>query len=67
MPWNSANIIGLLVGFCLLTLVLVANQIFQRERAALAPRLIRSRVVYAIDGMSAAASGVRNLPFIVLS
>jgi hypothetical protein len=92
MPWNSANIIGLFVGFVLLTLALVASQIFQGERAALAPRLIRSRVVYgvcvfvffqsganflftyylpiyfqAIDGMSAAASGVRNLPFIVLS
>ncbi|OQE34804.1 hypothetical protein PENCOP_c015G07905 [Penicillium coprophilum] len=92
MPWNSANVIGLLVGFGLLTLALVASQFLQGERAALAPRLIRPRVIYgvcvfvffqsganflftyylpiyfqAIDGMSAAASGIRNLPFIVLS
>lgn len=92
MLWHSANIIGLLVGCGVLTIALVASQMLQGERAALAPRLIRSRAVYgvcvfvffqsganflftyylpiyfqAIDGMSAAASGVRNLPFIVLS
>ncbi|KAJ6028407.1 hypothetical protein N7540_003983 [Penicillium herquei] len=92
MSWKSANIIGLLIGFVLLALAMAASQFIQGERAALAPRLIRSRLVYgvslfvffqsganflftyylpiyfqAIDGMDAAASGIRNLPFIVLS
>jgi hypothetical protein len=38
--WNSSVVIGLLVGFVLITAVFVAWEIFQKERAMVVPRLV---------------------------
>ncbi|KAL4867995.1 hypothetical protein BDV12DRAFT_186274 [Aspergillus spectabilis] len=90
--WNSADMIGTLVGFGLMSVAFAGMQIWQGEKASLIPRILRRRVIaglsifvffqsganflftyyipiyfQAIGGMSAGASGVRNLPFIVLS
>jgi MFS transporter, DHA2 family, glioxin efflux transporter len=46
-PWNSSTVIGLLVGFILLTITFGTWEFFQGERAAVAPRLIRDRNVWA--------------------
>lgn len=38
--WHSSQVIGLLVGFCVLVLVFVAWEIYQKERAMIVPRLV---------------------------
>jgi MFS family permease len=45
-PWNSSLVIGLLVGFGLMVLALIAIEIWQGERAMLTPRLMRQRTVW---------------------
>lgn len=45
-PWNSGTVIGLLVGFALMLLALIAIEIWQGERAMLTPRLMRQRTVW---------------------
>ncbi|KAJ9484589.1 hypothetical protein VN97_g8774 [Penicillium thymicola] len=37
--WHSSQVIGLLVSFCVLVLVFVAWEIYQKERAMIVPRL----------------------------
>ena len=89
-PWNSSVVIGLLVGFVLLTAAFFAWEWCSEDRAMLPYRLIGKRVylvpsVFAfffsgayfliiyylpiyfqsIDNVSAAMSGVRNLPLIL--
>jgi hypothetical protein len=44
-PWSSSLVIGLLVGFVLIVLALIAIEIWQGERAMLTPRLLRQRTV----------------------
>jgi hypothetical protein len=39
-PWKSSQVIGLLVGFVLLTVVFILWEIFQKERAMIVPRLV---------------------------
>jgi hypothetical protein len=39
-PWSSSVVIGLLVGFVVLSMVFVAWEIFQGERAMVVPRLV---------------------------
>jgi hypothetical protein len=41
--WNSSVVIGLLVGFVLITCVFIAWQVFQGEQAILIPRLMKQR------------------------
>ncbi|KAH9206694.1 hypothetical protein DL95DRAFT_396739 [Leptodontidium sp. 2 PMI_412] len=90
LSWGSSTVIGLLVGFVLLTSLFVGIEILSRERAAIVPRIVKQRIVavccgyvflqsganflftyyipiyfQAIDGASAAESGIRNLPLIV--
>ncbi|KAL4864891.1 hypothetical protein BDV12DRAFT_188618 [Aspergillus spectabilis] len=43
--WNSSVVIGLLVGFVLITAIFVAWEIFQNERAMVVPRLFMKRYV----------------------
>ncbi|VUC32109.1 unnamed protein product [Clonostachys rosea] len=45
-PWNSSKVIGLLVGFGLIVLTFAAWEAFSGERAMIAPRLIKKRVVW---------------------
>lgn len=44
-PWKSGVIIGLLVGFGLLTVVFIGTQIWLGEKATLPPRIISQRTV----------------------
>ncbi|KAL4883823.1 major facilitator superfamily-domain-containing protein [Aspergillus karnatakaensis] len=43
--WKSSEVIGLLVGFVLITAVFVGWEIFQKERAMIVGRLIKKRYV----------------------
>lgn len=45
-PWDSGVIIGLLVGFGVMVLALIAIEIWQGERAMLTPRLLRQRTIW---------------------
>ncbi|KAF5599101.1 major facilitator (MFS1) transporter [Fusarium pseudocircinatum] len=45
-PWNSSVVIGLLVGFILMIVTLIAVESWLGERAMLTPRLIRQRTVW---------------------
>lgn len=89
-PWNSSMVIGLLVGFVLLTIAFFTWECWMGDNAMLPYRLIGQRVylvpsifgfffsgayfliiyylpIYfqSIDNVSAALSGVRNLPLIL--
>lgn len=89
-PWSSSDVIGTLVGFVVILVVFIANEIWMDERALLVPRLMKQKtqalmsmyitfnaagffiLIYylpiyfqAVDGVSAADSGIRNLPFIL--
>lgn len=44
--WNSSVVIGLIVGFIVMTIALVAAEIWQGERAMLTPRIVRKRTVW---------------------
>jgi MFS family permease len=44
-PWNSSLVIGLLVGFVLITGVFVVWERFQGERAIVVPRLFKQRAI----------------------
>ncbi|KAG7409004.1 putative efflux pump gsfJ [Fusarium oxysporum f. sp. rapae] len=44
--WNSSVVIGLLVGFVLMIIALIAIEFWLGERAMLTPRLIRQRTVW---------------------
>ncbi|KAI1177516.1 putative gliotoxin efflux pump [Nemania sp. FL0916] len=43
MAWNSSTIIGLFIGWILLTIVFVANEFWQGERALVVIRLLKKR------------------------
>lgn len=45
-PWNSSKVIGLLVSFALIVLTFAVWEAFSGERAMIAPRLIKKRVVW---------------------
>ncbi|CAH0051604.1 unnamed protein product [Clonostachys solani] len=45
-PWNSSKVIGLLVGFGVIVLTFAVWEAFSGERAMIAPRLIKKRVVW---------------------
>jgi hypothetical protein len=42
-PWNSADVIGTLVGWITLTITFVIIQWWQQERALVVPRIIKQR------------------------
>jgi hypothetical protein len=42
-PWNSSVVIGLLVGFVLITIVFGIVEYIQKDRALLLPRLLKDR------------------------
>lgn len=44
-PWNSSRVIGLFVGFGLLTIVFAAIQFRLKERATIPPRILLNRTV----------------------
>lgn len=43
--WKSADVIGLFVGFFLLTVVFIAVELKSGERAMVVPRILKQRVV----------------------
>ncbi|KAL2844118.1 major facilitator superfamily-domain-containing protein [Aspergillus pseudoustus] len=45
-PWKSSEVIGLLVGFVLITLVFIAWEFYQKERAMIVARLLRKRYIW---------------------
>lgn len=45
-PWDSSPVIGLFIGFGLLSIAFGFLEYFQGERAMITPRLFRDRVVY---------------------
>lgn len=44
--WNSSHIIGLFVGFSLLTIVFISSQLYLGDKGILPPRLFRNRNVF---------------------
>lgn len=46
--WSSADVIGMFVGFALLVLCFIAVQIWQREKASIVPRILKTRVVAGV-------------------
>lgn len=89
-PWNSADVIGTLVGFGLIIIIFIGIEIHLGDRALIVPRLIKQKTMtllalfqvfnsgtflmflyylpiyfQVVSGVSAAQSGVRNLPFIL--
>lgn len=44
-PWHNSKIIGLLVGFGLMTLLFVASQVYLGEKATLPPHILKKRTV----------------------
>ena len=43
--WNSSHIIGLIIGFALISLVFVGWMLYLGEKAIIAPRILRNRTV----------------------
>ncbi|KAJ5158251.1 Major facilitator superfamily domain general substrate transporter [Penicillium coprophilum] len=48
LPWKSGKVIGLLVGFGLLTIALIAWEIYLGEYAMLQPRLFKQRSLWSV-------------------
>lgn len=61
-PWKSSKVIGLLVGFVLILLAFAAWEVFNGERAMVAPRLIKLRSV----GVNSAFSFFLNSGFFTI-
>ncbi|KAB5511534.1 putative efflux pump antibiotic resistance protein [Coniochaeta sp. 2T2.1] len=69
-PWNSSQVIGLLVGFGLLVFVLVGWELWLGDYAMMLPRLYKQRSLsttapFHILGASPIRSGVDNLPLVL--
>ena len=47
--WNSADVIGTLVGFFLLVIAFAGVQIWQGEKASLIPRIFKKRVIAGVS------------------
>lgn len=50
-PWNSATILGLIIGFALLIIVFLLWQWYQGEEASIPIRLFRQKNVYSAVGV----------------
>lgn len=46
-PWSSSEVIGLIVGFVLITAAFIVWEYFQQERAMIVPRLFKKRSIWA--------------------
>lgn len=46
--WNSATVIGTLVGFGLMTVAFAGIQVWQGEKASLVPRILKRRVIAGV-------------------
>jgi len=44
-PWNSSTIIGLFVGFALMTIIFIGIQVWKGDKGTLPPRLFKNRDV----------------------
>ena len=45
MPWSASTVVGLLVGWILLGLLFIVIEYLQKERAILAPRFLKERLI----------------------
>ena len=52
-PWNSSVVIGLLVGFVLITITFGIVEYFQKDRALLLPRLMEDRTMLVCSAFTA--------------
>jgi hypothetical protein len=52
-PWNSSVVIGLLVGFFLITITFGVVEYLQKDRALLLPRLMKDRTMLVCCAFSA--------------
>ena len=52
-PWNSSLVIGLLIGFVLITIAFGLVEYFQKDRALLLPRLMNDRTMLVCCGFVA--------------
>lgn len=50
LSWSSSRVIGLLVGFVLLTGLFIAIEYFSGEKAAIVPRIVKKRIVAVCCG-----------------
>ncbi|GMG51196.1 unnamed protein product [Aspergillus oryzae var. brunneus] len=50
-PWHSATIIGLFVGFGLLSILFVGIQVWRKERALIPLRVLRQRSIWTSGGV----------------
>ena len=48
-PWSDSTVIGTLVGFALLLIVFLANELWMGDRALLQPRLLKMRRVWTTN------------------
>ncbi|KAI1163289.1 MFS gliotoxin efflux transporter glia [Nemania serpens] len=64
-PWNSSQVIGLLVGFAALIAALIVWSIYADEYAMLIPRLFKKRALWSICPYQFCFSGVDNLPIVI--
>lgn len=44
--WNSADVIGTILGFCLITIAFLGIEYLQKDRALLLVHILKKRVVY---------------------
>ena len=56
-PWSDSTVIGTLVGFVLLLIVFVANELWMGDRALLQPRLLKMRRVWTTNAFVFFISG----------
>ena len=45
-PWSNSSVIGTLVGFGLLSIAFIANELYMGERASIQPRLVKQRRIW---------------------
>lgn len=43
--WDNADVVGTLVGFCLIIIVFIVNEYFMGDRALLQGRLLKQRII----------------------
>jgi len=65
-PWNNSRIIGLFIGFGLLTIIFVYTQIRLGDRGTLPPRLFKNRNVVCALAFALFCKSVRSLAILSL-
>ena len=56
-PWSDSTVIGTLIGFVLILILFIANEIYMGERALLQPRLMKQRRIWTTSAFIFFVSG----------